>query len=85
MEAIRRMLIPPEIIQAFAKPGLTVPRGAHLAGGGIPAAPSEGAAGPSLHMENNVLLPENLSFIGRRLEAEIEPVVLRVLQEELSY
>jgi len=88
MEAIRRMLIPPEVIQAFAKPGLAIPRGARLAVGGIATAgsgTSGGAEGPSLSMTTNVMLPETLSFIGRRLESEIEPVVVRVLQEELKY
>ncbi len=32
-----------------------------------------------------VNLPENLSSIQRRIEAELEPVVLRILQEELRY
>ena len=84
MEAIRRMLVPPEIIQAFAAPGVNIPRAAHLASGGTPSAAGS-PSGPTLSSTVNITMPEQLDFIGRRLEAEIEPVVLRVLQEELKY
>jgi phage tail tape-measure protein len=86
MEAIRRMLVPAEVIQAFASPGLTIPRGARLAEGGVAErARGENASGQTLNMGVKVVLPEQLDFIGRRLESEIEPVVVRVLQEELKY
>jgi hypothetical protein len=80
------MLVPAEVIQAFASPGLTIPRGARLAEGGVAErARGENASGQTLNMGVKVVLPEQLDFIGRRLESEIEPVVVRVLQEELKY
>ena len=39
----------------------------------------------SVKMKTVIRLPENLDFISRRLEAEVEPVVMRILQEELKY
>lgn len=85
MEAIRKKLIPREVLLQYATPTFTVPTGRALAAGGMVAAGGGGVdEGASLQMQTNVMLPENLDFIGRRLESEIEPVVVRVLREELG-
>jgi tape measure domain-containing protein len=91
MEVIRKKLIPKEVLLSYATPTFSVPSGFALAAGGMVAnsgnndTAAEDGSGQSLHMQTNVVLPENLSFIGRRLEAEIEPVIVRVLREELRY
>ena len=56
------------------------------AGGGQlkPAAPGGGVVN-NISLPIAVNLPENLSSVQRRIEAEIEPVVLKILQEELRY
>jgi len=89
MEAIRRKLVPRELLEQFASgihmPAVRVPAMAYAAGGPVAAAATAGGNTTNLDLSIPVNLPENLSFIGRRLEAEIEPVVLRVIQEELKY
>jgi hypothetical protein len=88
MEAIRKKLVPRELLLQFASrvPTIKLPTTAEYATGGPVSAMAAGAAGDTnLSMTVPINLPEQLGFIGRRLEAEIEPVILRVLQEELSY
>lgn len=89
MEAIRRKLVPRELLEQFASgmhmPAVRMPAMNYAAGGPVAAAAMAGGNVTNLDLSVPVNLPENLSFIGRRLEAEIEPVVLRVIQEELKY
>lgn len=88
MDAIRRRLVPRELLMQFAAnvPNIRMPTTAAYAAGGPITQAAGGAGGDTnLSMPVSVNLPEQLSFIGRRLEAEIEPVILRVIQEELKY
>ena len=88
MEAIRKKLVPRELLLQFAAkvPSIKLSTVHNYAtGGAIAAAAASGGGDTNLNMPVAVNLPEQLSFIGRRLEAEIEPVILRVLQEELRY
>ena len=89
MEVIRKKLIPKEVLLQYATPTFSVPTGYALAAGGMVAnsgsTTAEDGGGQTLQMQTNIMLPETLGFIGRRLEAEIEPVIHRVLREELRY
>lgn len=88
MEAIRKKLVPRELLLQFAAkvPNIRINATHQYAtGGAIAAAAASGGGDTNLSMPVSVRLPEQLGFIGRRLEAEIEPVILRVLQEELRY
>jgi hypothetical protein len=88
MEAIRTKLVPREVLLQFAAkvPHIKLPTAPqYAAGGAITAAVAGGGGDTNLNMPVSIRLPEQLSFIGRRLESEIEPVILRVLQEEMRY
>jgi hypothetical protein len=88
MEAIRKRLVPRELLLQFAAkiPNIKM-RTLHqfATGGAITGAAAASGGDTNLSMPVSIRLPEQLSFIGRRLEAEIEPVILRVLREELRY
>jgi hypothetical protein len=87
MEAIRKKLVPRELLMQFAArvPNIRMSTLHKFAAGGPIAAAAASGGDTNLNMPVAVNLPEQLGFIGRRLEAEIEPVILRVLQEELRY
>jgi hypothetical protein len=87
MEAIRRKMVPREVLMQFAAhvPNVRLPDAAQYAAGGPIAQAAAQGGGADLSVSVPINLPEQLSFIGRRLESEIEPVVMRVLQEEISY
>jgi hypothetical protein len=88
MEAIRQKIVPRELLLRFVAqvPNIRVPaEPRYQTGGAVAAAAASRGGDTNLNMPVAVNLPEQLSFIGRRLEAEIEPVILRVLQEELRY
>jgi len=91
MEVIRQKKIPREVLLQFASSSFSIPRSTYLAGGGSVSnvinrsGDIRNVEGNQISIRPKIVLPENLSFIGRRLEAEIEPVVLRVIEEELNY
>lgn len=90
MDVIRKKLIPREVLLQYATPTFEVPTGTALAAGGMVSGVTgrrgeEDASQRSVKMKTVINLPENLRFISRRLEAEVEPVIMRILQEELKY
>jgi tape measure domain-containing protein len=85
MEVIRQKLIPRELLLSFANRRFPVPEGPKLAEGGVASGTGDTTNMQSVKMKTVIRMPENLAFISRRLEAEVEPVIMKILQEELKY
>jgi tape measure domain-containing protein len=85
MEVIRQKLVPKELLLSFANRRYPVPQGSKLAEGGVAAGSGDTTNMQSVKMKTVIRMPENLAFISRRLESEVEPVIMRILQEELKY
>lgn len=88
MEAIRKRLVPPELIQQFAYPNVRIPSGANLAAGGLVMAPARGGgpaqAGDSYSVSVPITTIDTMDGLVGRMQGAAEEAVRKVLQEELG-
>ena len=83
MEAIRKKLVPRGVLAAFANPGISIPMGASLAGGGMVAAvPASGGDSYSVSIPINTI--DTMDGLVDRLRDATENAVRTVLREELG-